>query len=96
MIAFLRHGVIIANNGPGTSQYGGNVWAGPIGETAEDFWGLETCRGVARRVTEVAQIMKAGKEVLGFHEEYLFSSTQGSYRDHLRILKERKQEQVKV
>ncbi|MGE5577507.1 MAG: flavodoxin family protein [Syntrophothermus sp.] len=96
MIAFLRHGVIIVNNGPGTSQYGGTVWAGPIGEIAEDFWGLETCRGVARRVTEVAQIMKAGKEVLGFREEYLFSSTQGSYRDHLRILKERKQEQIKV
>ncbi len=99
IIAFLRHGVIIVNNGPGTSQYGGTVWAGPVGETAQDLWGLETCRGVARRVTDVAQIMKAGKEALGFREEYLFSGTQGSYNDHLRLLREqqlKEQEQVPV
>lgn len=66
---------------------------------AQDLWGLETRRGVARRMTEVAQIMKAGKEVLGFREEYLFSGTQGSYKDHLRLLREQqleKTEQVPV
>lgn len=84
--AFLRHGVLVVNNGPGTSQYGGTGWAGPAGEACEDGWGIETCRGVGRRVAEVAAIVQAGLAALRYTPHYEFSSSQGTYRELQRHL----------
>jgi multimeric flavodoxin WrbA len=81
ILAFMRHGVVIVNNGPGTSQFGGTVWAGPQGEAKEDFFGIETVQGVGRRVAEVAKIIKAGLNALNYKPLYEFSSTQGMYKD---------------
>ena len=81
--AFMRHGVLIVNNGPGTSQYGGTGWAGPIGEAQSDEWGIFTCRGVGRRVTEVATLIAAGVQVLDYRAKHSFSPRQGTYTEFM-------------
>lgn len=84
--AFLRHGVLVVNNGPGTSQYGGTGWAGPVGEAGEDEWGIVTCRGVGRRVAEMAAVVQAGLQALNCQPGYEFSGTQGTYRELKELL----------
>ncbi|MEW6524088.1 MAG: flavodoxin family protein [Bacillota bacterium] len=84
--AFMRHGVLVVNNGPGTSQYGGTGWAGPPGEAGDDEWGIVTCRGVGRRVTEVAQIVQTGMRALAYKPHYEFSGVQGTYQELRRQL----------
>lgn len=91
---FLRHGVVPVNNGPGTSQYGGTVWAGPIGEAEEDDWGLETCRGVGRRVAEMAWIIKTGISALNYHPTYEFSGSKGTFSELKDILARREEDPI--
>jgi len=90
ILAFMRHGVVIVNNGPGTSQFGGTVWAGPQGEAKEDLFGIETAQGVGRRVAEVAKIIKTGLSSLDYKPVYEFSTTQGKYKDFEKKFKIRK------
>ncbi|MHB1702959.1 MAG: flavodoxin family protein [bacterium] len=80
-IAFVRHGMIIVNNGQGTSQYGGTVWAGSSGEANHDHWGLLTCQNVGIRVTEIARLIKAGKFILNYNPEYYFSEKEGTTKE---------------
>lgn len=80
-IAFIRHGMIIVNNGQGTSQYGGTVWAGSLGEAGYDHWGLLTCQNVGIRVTEIANLIKAGKFILNYNPEYYFSEKEGTTKE---------------
>ena len=51
---------IVVGNGPKTSQYGGTVWAGDTGTAVNDEFGLETCYGVGRQVTQLAEILSLG------------------------------------
>ena len=82
--AFLRHGVLVVNNGPGTSQYGGTGWAGPEDEAQFDEWGILTCRGVGLRVAETAMLIRAGMQALDYRPVYRFSGEQGTYREFLK------------
>ena len=85
-IAFIRHGMIIVNNGQGTSQYGGTVWAGSFGEAYFDHWGLLTCQNVGARVTEIASLIKAGKFVLNYNPEYYFSEKEGTVKEMKEVM----------
>ena len=51
---------VVVGNGPKTSQYGGTVWAGDTGTAVNDDFGLETCYGVGRQVTQLAEILSLG------------------------------------
>ena len=44
----------VGNNSETTSQYGGTIVAGDIGEGAKDRYGLKTAMGVGRRVARIA------------------------------------------
>lgn len=58
----MAQNAVVVGNGPKTSQYGGTVWAGDVGKAIEDDFGLETCFGVGRQVSQLAEIIKKGKE----------------------------------
>jgi len=57
----MAQNAIVVGNGPKTSQYGGTVWAGDSGDAINDEFGLETCFGVGRQVTQLAEILILGK-----------------------------------
>ena len=59
----LAQNAIVVGNGPKTSQYGGTVWAGDAGDAINDDFGLETCFGVGRQVSQLSDILKKGKTV---------------------------------
>jgi len=56
----MAQGAVVVGNGPKTSQYGGTVWAGDVGKAINDEFGLETCFGVGRQVSQLAEIIKSG------------------------------------
>lgn len=77
----LRHGCIIVNNGPPTSQYGATGWAGPVGEMGIDSFGLQTARGLGLRVAMTAYIMKYGRDRLDYdlyRKEHVFDTVSGT------------------
>ena len=56
-------GTIFVNDGHPVSQFGGICKAGLIGsDISDDSYGIKTSIGVGRRVSETAQILKAGKD----------------------------------
>jgi len=57
----MAQGAIVVGNGPKTSQYGGTVWAGDAGKAIDDDFGLETCYGVGRQVSQLSEIVLKGK-----------------------------------
>ncbi len=59
----MAQNAIVVGNGPKTSQYGGTVWAGDAGDAVNDDFGLETCFGVGRQVSQLAEILQKGKHV---------------------------------
>lgn len=56
----LNCGMIVSGNGPATAQYGGTAWAGDMGSIREDYFGLETCMGTGKKISQVAKILKLG------------------------------------
>jgi len=60
-IDLMDKGAIVVNDGYPISQFGGCVWAGLVGHSAEnDDFGIRTSIGVGKRVSETALILKAG------------------------------------
>ena len=64
LTVMLRHGCVIVNNGPPTSQYGATGWAGPMGEVETDSFGIDTAYGVGERVARIAYLLKTGQLAL--------------------------------
>jgi multimeric flavodoxin WrbA len=54
-------GALIVNDGYPISQFGGSLWAGLVGHSAEnDDFGVRTAIGVGKRVAETTLILQAG------------------------------------
>lgn len=82
-MVMLRHGCVIVNNGPPTSQYGATGWASHPGDIEYDLWGLDTAIGVGRRVAMTSLLMKVGYQsehidYTKYRENHPFSSTSGT------------------
>lgn len=56
----LQMEAVVVGNGPPTSQYGGTGWAGDLGAILDDVFGLETSKGIGRRVVQVCNILGQG------------------------------------
>ena len=61
---FLHQGMLAVGNDSGTtSQYGGTGHAGEIGTAMDDEYGMTTSIGTGRRMAEVLDILKIGREL---------------------------------
>jgi len=82
----MRHNALIVNDCGAVCQLGATGWTRTFdeGEEEKDEYGIETAKGLASRVVEVARFIKISKEILGW-KEYRWNETLGTRKEEENI-----------
>lgn len=79
-LPFFRNGCIPVGNMDKSCQFGTVGWGSAKGDILLDYWAITQAKDTARRVLELATIIKAGKEKIGFKNPYKFDYPSGSIK----------------
>lgn len=83
-LPFFRNGCIPVGNMDKSCQFGTVGWGSAKGDVLLDEWGIVQAKDTAKRVLELATIIKAGKCAINFSNPYKFDYPSGSIKQFIK------------